>query len=96
MKWIVLLFLLFFLLAIFTKRYRSQIKTAIEIWQSLKVNHHHKNQNQRNEMSDNSKNVPLVKCAKCGNWISQTSALNLNQRTFYCSSNCLEKTAVPN
>lgn len=95
MKWIVLFFLIFILLAIFARRYRSQIKTAIEIWQSLKVNHQNKHQ-QRNEMSDNSMNVPLVKCAKCGNWISQTNALNLNQRTFYCSSNCMEKSAVPN
>lgn len=96
MKWIVLLVLLFILVAIITTRFRNQIKTAIEIWQSLKANHFQNNQNQQKKINNESKDVPLVKCSKCGNWIAQTKALNFNQRQFYCSANCLEKSAVAN
>jgi ribosomal protein L32 len=96
MKWIILLFLMFLLVAIISTRFRRQIKTLIEIWQSLKANHTRKDQKRNNEINDRSADVPLVRCAKCGNWIAQTNALNLNNRTFYCSANCLEKFTVSN
>lgn len=97
MKFLILLILLFFLLAIFATRYRRRIKTAIEIWGSLTKDHQNR-QNQQNttEQIEKEKEVPLVKCQKCGNWVAQKNALNFNSGTYYCSSNCMEKATVVN
>jgi len=34
--------------------------------------------------------VQLVRCAKCGSWIPQNTAMKLSKNNFYCSSKCLE------
>lgn len=94
MKFLILLILLFFLLAIFATRYRRRIKTAIEIWGSLKRDHQNK-KNHQNKI-EQEKEVPLVKCGNCGNWIAQKKALNFNSETYFCSSDCLKKYAVAN
>ena len=97
MKFLILLILLFFLLAIFATRYRRRIKTAIEIWGSLKRDHQNKQtQQNRTEQIEKEKEVPLVKCKKCESWVPQKNALNFNSRTYYCSANCMEKAAVIN
>lgn len=87
MKWIILLFLIALLAAIFVTRYKKQINGAILLWKTL--------QNPPEKQIKNNENpgeVPLVKCADCGTWIPQTNALNLDSKIFFCSHNCLEKT----
>jgi hypothetical protein len=37
------------------------------------------------------KSVPLIRCERCGSWVSQTEALNLRSKTFYCSAKCMER-----
>jgi hypothetical protein len=39
------------------------------------------------------KDTPLVRCEKCGKWISPEGALKLRQEKYYCSSTCMEKAA---
>ena len=97
MKFLILLILLFCLLAIIATRYRRRIKTAIEIWGSLKKEHQEKQSHQQKiKEIETEKEVPLVKCQKCGNWIAQKKALKLNSGSYFCSSNCLEKSALAN
>ncbi len=45
------------------------------------------------ERREESKDVPLVRCAKCGTWISQDKILKLGSSN-YCSTACLEKIGV--
>lgn len=93
MKWIIILILLLILLALIAARYRRQIRTGIEIWKmfrQLKTQVKPKKERQIEE-NETEKNALLVRCARCGAWTSQTSALKLRSKTFYCSTVCMEK-----
>jgi len=97
MKWLILLGLLSMVVVFVGARYRRQIQTGIYLWRMFRkmrqtgktVGSSTAGEKRINE-SGNAKNVPLVRCAKCGKWIPQTAALNLRSKTFFCSSNCLE------
>lgn len=43
------------------------------------------------ESNRSSEDVQLVRCAKCGSWIQQNTAIKLSKNNFYCSSKCMEK-----
>ncbi len=86
MKWIILLFLLFLLAVIFVTRFRKQINGVIILWKTLQKPPENQIKNKENE-----REVPLVKCADCGTWIPQTTALITDSKRFFCSQNCLRK-----
>ncbi len=86
MKWIILLFLFFFLVVIFVVRFRKQINGAVLLWKSLQ-----KPPEKQINNKENLREVPLVKCRDCGTWIPQTTALNSDSNSFFCSQNCLKK-----
>ncbi len=72
-------------------RYRRQIQSAIYIWQMFKkMRQVNKPQEKQIEKTENTKDVQLVRCAKCGTWTPQKNALNLRSKAFYCSTNCME------
>lgn len=91
MKWLILLFLIAAACALIATRYRRQIQTGIYLWRMFrKMRQTGGAENKQFENKANSKDVPLVRCARCGTWTPQTSALNLRGKTFYCSANCME------
>ena len=93
MKWIILLILFALLVAIIATRYRRQIVAGIEILKMLRqVRRQMKPKTEKQIRQPVSKSdVQLVKCSKCGKWVEETNALNLRSKTFYCSTNCMER-----
>lgn len=92
MKWLILLILFLVLLAIIAVRYRRQINVGIEIFKMFRqLKNQTKSGKKKLDKKAEDKAVPLVRCARCGTWTPQTSALNLRSKTFYCSTNCMEK-----
>lgn len=93
MKWIILLILFAVLIVIIATRFRRQINAGIEIYKMFRqVRRQMKPKDEkqiRPKVSE--KNVPLVRCARCGKWTSESNALNLRSKTFYCSTNCMEQ-----
>lgn len=94
MKWLILLLLFLVLVSVIAFRYRRQLQTALQVWrmfrQFRKVS---QTPDKKIESRSADKNEQLVRCARCGKWISKTDALNLRSKTVYCSANCMEKAA---
>jgi hypothetical protein len=92
MKWLILLALLIVVFCLIALRFRPQILALLQIWRMYKQI---KQANQPIEKQipkrEKLANEALVRCANCGKWIPQSTALNLRKKTFYCSSNCVEK-----
>jgi Ca2+/Na+ antiporter len=93
MKWLVLLVLLFLLFVFITTRYRKQINAAIYLWKSLQNPSEEKTE-KKFENREDLKEVSLVKCADCGTWIPQKTALNIKSEIFFCSKKCGMQTSV--
>lgn len=90
MKWIILLFLLFLLVAVLSVKYRKQINAAIKFWNQIQQSSEKKESPQINEI----KQVSLIKCAVCGSWTPQSNSLKSGTNITYCSKNCLENSAM--
>jgi hypothetical protein len=74
--------------------YRRQIRAAIEVWRSFRQMY-----SQVSGKGQTTANVPpkresgmLVRCAKCGSWTPETTAVRLAPNVFYCSTDCMERT----
>lgn len=94
MKWLIILGLLAFLGMVIAVRFRRQIQTAIYVFKMFRKMRQMSKPGapeKQIENTSNSKDVQLVRCAKCGSWIPQNTALKLSKNTFYCSSKCMEK-----
>ena len=92
MKWLILLGLIVVLVIVVASRYRRQIQMAIYVWRMFrKMRQAGKTDEKQVETS--AKDVPLIRCTKCGTWTPQNKALNLRSGMFYCSANCLETSA---
>jgi hypothetical protein len=92
MKWIIILILFLVLMAMIVVRFRRQINTGIEIFKMFRqLRNQTKPQDKKLDKKAANESEPLVRCAKCGTWTPQSSALNLRSKTFYCSTNCMEK-----
>ena len=69
-KFLILLILLFVLAAVVAARYRRQIQTAVYVYRMFKkMRQAGKAEEKRIEKTESAKNVPLIRCAKCGTWI---------------------------
>ncbi|HVE56205.1 MAG TPA: hypothetical protein VNB22_05205 [Pyrinomonadaceae bacterium] len=93
MKWIIILGLLAVLVMFIVARFRRQIQTAIYVFKMFrKMRQMSKSETPEKqiETNNNSNDVQLVRCAKCGSWIPQATSLKLSKNTFYCSSKCME------
>lgn len=95
MKWLIILLILLVVAALVAFRYRRQIQAGWQIWRVLRqMRQVGKSQEKTVEkQKDSLKEVPLVRCEKCGKWISPEGALKLRSDKFYCSSNCMERAA---
>lgn len=95
MKWLIILVLLILLAMIIASRYRRQIQSALYIWKMFKKMQQGDNPDDRQiNQSNYTKDVPLIRCAKCGIWLPQKNALNIRSNTFYCSTNCMQQAVV--
>jgi hypothetical protein len=74
-------------------RYRKQIVTMMHVWRSLKLMREQMKGKQVGPV-ENISSGKLINCAKCGTWVPEQRALKLRDGTFYCSSSCLETTAM--
>ncbi|MBA3784246.1 MAG: hypothetical protein H0X15_01700 [Acidobacteria bacterium] len=92
MKWLILLGLLIILVIIIAARYRRQIQMAIYVLRMFRKMRAGKTDERQIETKESAKDVPLIRCGKCGTWIPQNKALSLRSGVFYCSTNCLENT----
>lgn len=90
MKWIILLFLLFLIIAFITTRYRKQINSLILLLKMIEDKNLPETKAEK-QILENPKEVPLVKCADCGTWTPQSNALNFRSEIYFCSTNCKEK-----
>ncbi|HEX8639452.1 MAG TPA: hypothetical protein VF692_15390 [Pyrinomonadaceae bacterium] len=92
MKFLIILALFLFALALIAFRYRKQIQTAIYMWRMLKKMHRmNKTPEKSIPTKANQKDAPLVRCVSCGNWTPETNVLKLGAKSVYCSANCMEK-----
>ena len=92
MKWLIILVLLLVLAAIIAVRFRRQITMGIQIFQMLRqLRSQVKPREKTIEKQADNKNQALVRCARCGTWTPQATALNLRSKIFYCSPKCMEK-----
>ena len=92
MKWFFVLILLAVLVIFLVARFRRHIQTAIYVFKMFrKMRQMSKPAKQEKQIENASpSDVQLVRCAKCGSWIPQNTAMKLSKNTFYCSSKCLE------
>lgn len=92
MKWLILLILFLILMAMIVVRFRRQINTGIEIFKMFRqLRNQAKPREKKLDKKAVNESAPLVRCAKCGTWTPQSAALNLRSKTYYCSTNCMEK-----
>ncbi len=97
MKWLILLLLFAGLSVIIATRYRRQIQTGIYVWKMFKkMRQTGKPIEKQIEKKESANDVQLIRCAKCGTWISQKNALQLRSKTFFCSTKCMEKAVEVN
>lgn len=91
MKWLIILGLLLVVWVFVAVRYRRQIQTVMYVWKMFrKMRQATKPAEKQIKKQENLGEAALVKCAKCGTWITQTNALNLRSKIFYCSAACME------
>ena len=94
MKWLIILGLLAVLLIFIAVKFRRHIQTGIYVFKMFRKMRQMSQKAEAPEKQidalNNSNDVPLVRCTKCGSWIPQNTALKLSKNTFYCSSKCLE------
>jgi hypothetical protein len=92
MKLLIIFVLLLFVLALIAFRYRKQIQTALYVWRMFRqMKQFNKPQEKRIEKTENNSNVPLVRCAGCGNWVEEMNVLKMGNKISYCSAACIEK-----
>lgn len=92
MKFLVILLILLLVLSLIALRYRKQIQMGLYMWRMFKkMREMNKTDEKQLETTEISTNSPLVKCSNCGIWLTQKKALNLRSKTYYCSTECMEK-----
>ena len=91
MKWLIILGLIAVVVILIASRYRRQIQMAMYVWRMFrKMRQAGKSDEKKIETKENTSDVPLIRCGKCGTWIPKTNALSLRSGVYYCSANCLE------
>lgn len=97
MKWLIILALILAVFGLIALRYRRQIQMAFQVWQMFRTMKK-TSQNSKSSSIENSqipdikntKDSPLVRCAKCSKWVPENVAINFRKQTYYCSANCIE------
>ena len=96
MKEAFFILVVFLVIAVLTAiRYRKQIAGMMHIWRSLQAMRGQTKESQPKMPEDRGAAGPLVNCIKCGTWVPEQRAIKLGTRSFYCSPECLERSASP-
>lgn len=93
MKWLIIIGLLAILVMFIVVRFRRHIQTGIyllKMFRKMRQMNKPETKEKQIENREDASDVQLVRCAKCGSWIPQTTALKFSKNTFYCSSKCVE------
>lgn len=94
MKLLIIFVLLFVVLALIAFRYRKQIQTAIYVWRMFRqMRQFNKSPEKQIERNESNSDAPLVRCAGCGDWVTETNVLKMGNKISYCSAACIEKSA---
>lgn len=92
MKWLIILLILVLVGGLIMLRYRRQIQMGLQLLQMFRtMKKMNKPAEKKIETKTNSKDVPLVRCERCGKWTPQTDVINLRSKNFYCSTECMER-----
>lgn len=92
-EWILVLAVILVVFALVAIRYRRQITMGIQLLQMFrKMRSVAKPPPAKAKTQENLKDVQLVRCDRCGKWVTPEGALKLKTNT-YCSTSCLEKAA---
>jgi hypothetical protein len=92
MKWLIILLLLLIPIVLIAARYRQQLLMGWQVWRMykrMKQGTQPPQKQVRQRASD--KSEQLIRCERCGTWVSQTEALKLRGKTTYCSAKCMER-----
>lgn len=97
MKWLIILFLLFLLVAIVAWQYRRQLMTAWFMYQTFrKMRKRMKPPNEKQvEPKTRSGDTELVRCPKCQKWMAKEDGVKLKS-DYFCSLACLEESVTFN
>lgn len=93
MKWLIILGLLALVVIFVAVKYRRHIQTGIyvlKMFRQMRRMSQPAKQEKQIDTAAEASDVQLVRCAKCGSWIPQNTAMKLSKNNFYCSSKCLE------
>ena len=90
---IVIFIVLLALIGLTAFRYRKQLMTMLNVWRMLKTMRHPGKQRENHIEGGNKASGPLVNCSKCGTWVPEERAIKIGRTSFYCSADCVEKTA---
>jgi hypothetical protein len=97
MKWLILLLIVGIVIFLIAMRYRRHLQTALHLWRMFRQIRRASQPKQAAERKIENRKIdrdaPLVRCARCGKWLSPDEALNLRSKTVYCSTACMEKAA---
>lgn len=95
MKLLIILIILLVMIALLALRYRRQIQAGWQVWRMFRQMRQMGKPDVKpaEKKKETLKEVPLVRCEKCGKWISPDGALKLRSDKYYCSSTCMEKAA---
>ena len=92
MKILIVLLLLIVVGGMIALRYRQQIRLALYFLRMFrKMRQMNKSDGKRIETKTETSNAMLVQCAGCKSWISESDALKIGSKSFYCSAACMEK-----
>jgi len=92
---IVILLVLLVLISLTAFRYRKQLMTMLNVWRMLKSMRQAGKQKDHHIEDGGKSSGPLVNCSKCGTWVPEGRAIKLGRTSFYCSADCMEKSAKP-
>ena len=90
---IFILLVLLILVGLTAFRYRKQLMAVLNVWRMLKSLRQAGKANKNHIEGGQTSSGPLVNCAKCGTWVPEDRAIKLGRTSFYCSANCMEKSA---
>ena len=91
MKFLFLFACTLILLALIASRFRRQIANLAHLWRALK-----KMNSDRGEIRDAgaSDDLRLIKCTVCGTWTPHDDSREMRNGVYYCSADCIAKSAT--
>ncbi len=94
-EWLVVILVILIIAAVgMILRYRRQLQMGWQMWKMFRMMRQAgKTQETKPKKQESLKDTQLVRCEKCGTWISPENALKLGQGKFFCSSKCMERAA---